>query len=134
MTPSSRTASATEHVIGPAVSRVLEIGTMPACEYRLVVGRNPTHPHRAAGIRTEPPVSVPSPAGASRAATATPVPPLLPPGISRRSHGFRAGPNEPLLLVTPYASSWRLVLPSTIAPARSSASTMGAFRRGRWSF
>jgi hypothetical protein len=47
-----------------------------------MLGRNPTIPHSAAGIRVEPPVSVPRLAGAMRAPTAAPLPPLLPPGIS----------------------------------------------------
>jgi len=46
-------------------------------------------------------------------------------------HGLRAAPNPPLLLVTPQASSWRVVLPSTMAPARRSASAIGALRGGR---
>ena len=61
--PSSNTQSATLRVIGPAVSRVCEIGTMPACDQRPVVGRRPTIPHSAAGMRTDPPVSEPIPPG-----------------------------------------------------------------------
>ena len=41
-------------------------------------------PHSAAGMRTDPPVSEPMPPGASRAATATPVPPLDAPGMRSR--------------------------------------------------
>ena len=42
-------------------------------------------PHSAAGTRVEPPVSVPSPAGAMRAAMAAAVPPDEPPGMRVRS-------------------------------------------------
>ena len=84
-TRSSSSQSATLRVIGPAVSRVCEIGTMPACDQRPVVGRKPTMPQSAAGIRTEPPVSEPMPPGAMRAATATPTPPLDAPGMRVRS-------------------------------------------------
>ena len=42
---------------------------------------SPTRPLKAQGMRTEPPVSLPMPAGASRAATATPVPLDEPPGV-----------------------------------------------------
>ena len=42
-------------------------------------------PHSAAGMRTEPPVSLPMPAGARRAPTATPVPPELAPGMRSRA-------------------------------------------------
>ena len=67
------------------MSRVLEIGTMPAWLYRPVDGRRPATPHRAAGMRTEPPVSEPSATGAILAPTAAPEPPLLPPGIREGS-------------------------------------------------
>ncbi len=40
-------------------------------------------PQSAAGIRTDPPVSVPRPAATMRAATAAPEPPLEPPAIRR---------------------------------------------------
>ena len=52
-------------------------------------------------MRTEPPVSVPIPPGIMRAATATAVPPLDPPGIIDRSQGLRAAPVTALLFVTP---------------------------------
>ena len=100
-TRSSSAQSATLRVIGPAVSRVCEIGTMPACDQRPVLGRRPTMPHSAAGMRTEPPVSEPMPPGAMRAPTATPTPPLEPPGMRVRSYGFRAAPKPALLLVMP---------------------------------
>ena len=46
-------------------------------------------PHRLAGWRIEPPVSVPSASGASPAATAAAEPPLEPPGMRSRSQGLR---------------------------------------------
>ena len=81
MTPSSSTQSATCRAIGPAVSRVCESGTMPACDQRKVVGRMLVMPQSAAGTRMDPPVSVPRAAGARRAATAAALPPLEPPGM-----------------------------------------------------
>jgi len=42
-------------------------------------------PLSAAGMRTEPPVSEPSPAGAMRAAMALPVPPEEPPAMREGS-------------------------------------------------
>ena len=42
---------------------------------------NPVMPHQAAGMRTEPPVSVPMAQGAMRAATATAEPAEEPPGV-----------------------------------------------------
>src|SRR5579864_4744396 len=107
---------------------------MPSCDQRPTLGRNPAMPHSAAGTRTDPPVSVPMPAGANRAATASAVPPLDPPGIRRLSYGFDTAPNTGLLHVTPKASSCRVFLPSNRAPASNSwlatrASQIGVFRR-----
>ena len=58
----------------------------------------PTMPQNEAGWRIEPPVSVPVPPIASRAATAAAEPPDEPPGTStasascRRFQGFSTGP------------------------------------------
>ena len=88
-TESSNATSATVRAIGPAVSRVWLMGSTPAAGYRCrlppVEGRRPTVPVKAAGTRTEPPVSLPSPAGAIRAAIAAAVPPDDPPGMRDRS-------------------------------------------------
>jgi hypothetical protein len=51
----------------------------------------PATPHSAAGIRIEPPVSVPSAAGARPAATAAPEPELDPPVKYAVFQGLRAG-------------------------------------------
>jgi len=48
----------------------------------------PTTPQRPAGCLIEPPVSVPRAAAQSPAATAAAGPPLEPPGIRVKSHGF----------------------------------------------
>ena len=45
------------------VSRENERGVTPKFEYRKWVGRNPQMPLTDDGILTEPPVSVPNPAG-----------------------------------------------------------------------
>ena len=55
------------------------IGTSPW------VGRRVLTPQNDAGFRSDPPVSVPSAASTSPAATATADPPLEPPGILPRS-------------------------------------------------
>ena len=86
---------------------------MPSWLYRPALGRNPATPQSAAGMRTEPPVSVPIATGAIRAATAAPDPPLLPPGMRSGSYGLRAAPNAPLFDVMPKASSCMLSLPIT---------------------
>jgi hypothetical protein len=55
----SRAVSRTVRVSGPTWSSDQESGTTPWRLTRPYVGFNPTNPHRDAGIRTEPPVSVP---------------------------------------------------------------------------
>src|SRR5688572_32586413 len=78
-------------------------------------------PHHDDGMRTEPPVSVPMPHGARRAATATPVPELDPPAprCTSRSHGFHGEPMWRLVPKEPIANSTVWVLPSTIIPAET---------------
>ena len=52
-------------------------------------GFSPNRPHQPDGMRMEPPPSEPSAIGAKPAATAAPLPPLLPPGVSAVFHGLR---------------------------------------------
>ena len=58
------------------------------------VGLSPKTPQQEAGMRMEPPPSLPWAMGTRRAATAAPDPPLDPPGVRERSHGFRDGPKR----------------------------------------
>ncbi|MDQ1187941.1 hypothetical protein QE447_000444 [Stenotrophomonas sp. SORGH_AS282] len=74
-------ASATLRVIGPAVSWLKEIGTMPSRLTRPTVGLSPTTPFTAAGQTMLPSVSVPTAAAARLAATATALPLLEPHGL-----------------------------------------------------
>src|SRR5262249_27187434 len=85
-------ASSTERASGPTQSRVGESGTMPSTETWSSDGLNPTIPQREAGIRMEPPVSVPTAATQSRATTAAAAPPLEPPGMREVSQGFLVAP------------------------------------------
>src|SRR5712664_3743020 len=90
----------------------------------------PTSPQCDAGIRIDPPVSDPIPPGTIRAATAAPVPPLDPPALRSRSHGFLVGG-----VYTPHASSCVVVFPRTIAPAALSLATAAeSLRAGGVSF
>src|SRR5580704_5216416 len=84
---------------------------------RPYVGFNPTQPHNAAGWRMDPPVSVPSEAMHSSAATAAAEPPDEPPGIRVMSHGLCVGPNAEFSVELPIANSSMLHRPKTIAPA-----------------
>lgn len=76
------------------MSRVALNGTIPWVLTRPTVTLRPVSPQKVAGRRTEPPVSVPMPQGAMRAATRTPVPLLDPPGVraTARSRGFQGVP------------------------------------------
>src|SRR5262249_21292624 len=90
------------------------------------VGFSPTTPQAAAGIRIDPPVSVPTEASAIPAETLTADPPLEPPGERDSSYGFRTLPNAEFSLVVPNANSSRFVLPMKIAPARLRCAITGA--------
>src|SRR5689334_21548873 len=65
----------------------------------------------------EPPVSVPSASGASKAATAAAEPRHDPPGLRSRSHGLRVGPYAECSVEEPMANSSMLVLPRIGRPA-----------------
>ena len=60
------------------------------------LGLSPTTPDHEAGIRTEPPMSVPSASGTHPEATAAPDPPEDPPGVRVSSQGFRVTPQSGL--------------------------------------
>ena len=94
------------------------------------VGRMPTMPQNAAGMRIEQPKSVPCASGTMPVATATAEPPDDPAGVSAGFHGLRVAPNSALLVFAPVANSGMLVLPSTIAPAALSRRTTSASSAG----
>ena len=95
-------------------------GTRPQVVFR------PAIPQQAAGIRMEPPVSVPRATSASPAATATADPLDDPPGSRRGSAGFTGVPDHGLTPLADQHSSARLVLPTIRAPARRAAVTTAA--------
>jgi hypothetical protein len=72
----------------------------------------PTTPQQAAGIRIDPPESVPSAASESPAASAAAFPPLEPPAIRPGASGFGTVPKCGFSEVVPYANSCRFVLPT----------------------
>ena len=83
---------------------------------------NPYTPHQAAGIRMEPPASVPSAKGTNPSATAAALPPDEPPVLRDRSNGLHDGPNNGLSHVPRIPITGLLVLPTMMAPARSTRS------------
>ena len=109
---SIKAASSTFLVSGPQWSNDQLSGTTPYRLTRPYVGLSPTTPSTEAGMRIEPPVSVPIAARQELAATAAPEPALEPPGVRSRSQGLRVGG-----MFWPYANSCVTVLPTTIAPA-----------------
>ena len=74
------------------------------------MGFKPKTPQQAAGIRIEPPVSVPKVKSASFAATAAAEPLDDPPGISSGYLGLSAVPKARLIPVMPKANSCKFVL------------------------
>ena len=80
---------------------------------------NPKMPHHDAGMRIEPPPSVPSANDSSPSATAAAPPPDEPPLLRVVSNGLRVGPKSTLSHVARNPMTGLLVLPITIAPARS---------------
>ena len=83
-------------------------------------------PQHAAGMRIEPPKSLPSHSATRPAATAAALPPDEPPGESRVSRGLRAEPCRSDSVTGRSPSSGVLVLPTTIAPAARRRATCGA--------
>jgi len=95
-----------------------------------MVGLSPTMPHSAAGIRTLPPMSVPSANGTQPEATAAPDPPDDPPGVREISQGLRVMPHSGESVNPEVANSGVFVLPTIMAPAVSSRSTSTGFQSG----
>src|SRR5512147_1616223 len=88
----------------------------------------PTTPHKEAGCRTDPPVSVPNAPRHRSAATAAALPPLDPPGTRLVSHGLRVTPYAEFSVLEPIANSSVLVLPRNTAPnARSRATAVASY-------
>src|SRR5260370_35705482 len=112
MTGRRSAASRTERAIGPAWSSDHARGIAPRRLVRPYVGFRPTTPQSDAGIRIDPPVSLPIAPKHIPATSAAPLPPLDPPGIRSVAHGFLVGPKCGLAFVTPKAHSCRLVLPT----------------------
>src|SRR5437870_13868321 len=109
--------SRTLRVNVPTWSREEANAINPKREIRPYVGLRPTTPHRDAGWRTEPPVSVPSAHTASPAATAAADPPEDPPGTVSRFHGLWTGPKPEFSFEDPMANSSQFVLPTRTDPA-----------------
>src|SRR5947199_7729449 len=84
--------SVTVRAIGPTWSKLGASGKHPSVGTSPKVGLKPTIPQHAAGIRMEPPESVPRAASASPAASAAAEPPLEPPAIRPGATGLGTVP------------------------------------------
>ncbi len=82
----------TELASGPPESSEVDSGTPPAIGTRRAVGLKPVSAQNAAGMRIEPPVSVPSAATAMPPATVTAPPEVEPPAARVPSAGVRGVP------------------------------------------
>src|SRR5258705_3721331 len=82
-------------------------------------------PHQAAGLRIDPPPSVPRARGARPAATAAPAPPEEPPGVWPRLHGLRVAPKRRLSVTPTQPSVGVFVLPAWYPPPAFIAPTGG---------
>ena len=124
--PASRSStaavSATERVSTPSVARKLWPESGPD-EIRPRAGFSPTSPQQAAGIRIEPPPSLPCAIGTIPAATAAAEPPLEPPGVRSRFHGLWVAPNRRGSVVGRIPISGIVVLPTITNPAARSRAT-----------
>lgn len=122
-----RATSATVRAIGPFTDNWPQGALSGQDGTRPGDGRSPTTLLKEAGLRSEPPVSLPSAMGCIPQARAAPAPPLLPPALRERSYGLRVAPKTGLTVCEPRPSSGTLVLPRVMAPAFRSRSTT------RWS-
>src|SRR5207245_4865402 len=89
---SKATQPATSRAIGPAWSKLGASGKTPSIGTRPNVGLKPTMPQHAAGMRIDPPVSVPSAPATSPSASAAAEPPLEPPAVKSGCAGFGTAP------------------------------------------
>ena len=78
--------------IGPCALIGIQALPGPTDGTTRTVGRNPTTLFHAAGLRSEPPVSLPSAVATMRQASATAAPPLDPPAVRSSRHGLRVTP------------------------------------------
>src|SRR3984957_1067312 len=99
--PSSSAQSCAVRANGPTVSSECDSGIAPAGLTRPTGVLNPVTPQKCAGIRIEPPVSEPSAANVTRAATAEPDPDDEPPVTCGRAKGLCTGPKWALWPVGP---------------------------------
>src|ERR1700720_899275 len=105
MASSSSARSSTLRAIGPCTVRLRSILAAGVCATRPMLGRMPTTPQKLAGLRSEPPMSVPCASHAVPVASATAAPPEEPAAERDRFHGLRVAPNTSLKVLAPAPNS-----------------------------
>jgi hypothetical protein len=124
MAESKSATSATDRAIGPDVEsgdhEPSSSGTRPGD------GRRPTMLFHAGGLRSDPPVSLPSAMGTRLQVSAHAAPPLEPPTVRARSYALCVAPNTGLNVFDPAPNSGVFVLPIVMAPAARIRFTMSA--------
>src|SRR6266404_3482983 len=117
MAERNRATSCTVRAIGPTTLRLLQASLEGTRGMRPGDVRKPTTEQKLAGLRSEPPRSLPSAIGSIPQASAAAAPPLEPPQVFERSHGFLVRPKMGLNVCDPAPNSGVLVLPMVMAPA-----------------
>src|SRR5271157_6577530 len=113
ITSNSARRSATERAIGPTTpiheSAPAPGGKCPVAGMRPGVGFSPQMPEKCAGVRIEPPPSLPTPPAEHAEAIAAASPPLDPPALRERSQGLLVRPYKRLSVSQAMRSSGVLV-------------------------
>src|SRR5712691_5635918 len=132
MTSRSAAPSATERLRGADVESPSN-AVNGAWDTRPRDGLSPKRPQHDAGIRIDPPPSLPCATGTRPAASAAAAPPLDPPGVSSGFHGFRVAPlsSDSVKAVVP--NSGVLVFPRITNPACRRRRTTAVSRSGTYS-
>ncbi|MFK4385606.1 hypothetical protein ABIA40_005014 [Bradyrhizobium sp. USDA 223] len=108
------------------MSRLDDSENAPAVGTKPLVGLNPTAPDSEAGIRIEPPVSLPMAMSAMPPIADTTAPAEEPPGMRVRSRGLAGIPSCGFVPNAEKANSVICVLPMTMAPAARNRLTTSA--------
>src|SRR5262245_39469442 len=117
MTLIRNATSATDRPSGPLTLKPIPGKGSGAVVTSPTVGRSATRLLKLAGLRSEPPRSLPSAIGSMPVASATAAPPLDPPALFVRSKGFSVRPNTALYVGERIENSGMLVLVIGITPS-----------------
>ena len=109
----SRTLRETQRKVTPPYQK----SAPGASEMRPRAGLRPTRPEWQAGVRMEPPPSLASASGSTRAATAAAEPPEEPPGVRVVSQGLTVAPYILGSVESAQPASGELDFPSSTKPA-----------------